>query len=62
MHVIGRGGFGKVSLIRLICKVWKVVMKKDNQVYAMKEMSKARVLMKNSVASVMNERKLLAKL
>ena len=37
-------------------------MKKDNNVYAMKEMSKARILMKHSVASVMNERKLLAKL
>lgn len=37
-------------------------MKKDNQVYAMKEMSKPRILMKHSVASVMNERKLLAKL
>lgn len=28
----------------------------------MKEMSKARILMKNSVSSVMNERKLLSKL
>lgn len=37
-------------------------MKKDNNVYAMKEMSKARILMKHSVNSVMNERKLLAKL
>lgn len=37
-------------------------MKKDSQVYAMKEMAKARILMKHSVTSVMNERKLLAKL
>jgi serine/threonine protein kinase len=29
--------------------VWKVVMKKDSNVYAMKEMSKARILMKHSV-------------
>jgi len=44
---IGKGGFGKV---------WKVEKKKTKQEYAMKEMSKARILTKRSVKSVMNER------
>ena len=52
-HVIGRGGFGQV---------WKVEYKKTGKTYAMKEMSKARIITKKSVNSVMNERKLLAQL
>jgi len=52
MHnVIGKGGFGKV---------WKVERKKFKTMYAMKEMSKARIVQKKSVSSVLNERKLLA--
>ncbi|CAD8117035.1 unnamed protein product [Paramecium sonneborni] len=50
-YVIGKGGFGKV---------WKVEIKKSKQLYAMKEMSKAKVIAKRSVNSVMNERNLLA--
>ena len=50
---IGKGGFGKV---------WKVVLKRNKQTYAMKEMSKGRVITKRSVHSVMNERKLLSRL
>lgn len=49
-YAIGRGGFGKV---------WKVEKKKDKEIFAMKEMSKARVMAKKSVQSVMNELKLL---
>ena len=52
-YVIGRGGFGKV---------WKVEKKKTKKLYAMKEMSKARIIQKRSVNSVMNERKLLSQL
>ena len=52
-YVIGRGGFGKV---------WKIQKKKSDQMYAMKEMLKTRVIVKRSVASIMNERKLLATL
>jgi serine/threonine protein kinase len=50
-YAIGRGGFGKV---------WKVEKKKDKEAFAMKEMSKARVMAKKSVQSVMNELKLLS--
>ena len=37
-------------------------MKKNKQVYALKEMSKARILSKRSVDSVMNERIILTQL
>jgi cell division protein FtsB len=48
-YCIGKGGFGKV---------WRVQRKKakHTELYAMKEMSKARILTKRSVKSVMNER------
>lgn len=36
-------------------------MKKNAQIYAMKEMYKAKVIQKKSINSVMNERRLLAK-
>lgn len=48
---VGKGGFGKV---------WKVVRKTDNKIFAMKEMYKARVLAKRSIHSVINERKILS--
>lgn len=51
--VIGKGGFGKV---------WKVYKPFNNQLYAMKEMAKAKIVHKRSVHSVVNERKLLAQL
>lgn len=53
LSVIGKGGFGKV---------WKVERKKFNTVYAMKEMSKCRIVQKKSVQSIINERKLLSML
>jgi len=40
--------------------VWRVEKKKEKETYAMKEMSKARVMAKKSVLSVMNELKLLS--
>ena len=52
-YVIGKGGFGKV---------WRVKYLKTRQIFAMKEMSKARIITKRSVASVMSEKKLLEKL
>lgn len=52
-YVIGRGGFGKV---------WKVEHRKQRKLYAMKEMSKARIIVKRSVNSVLNEKKFLVQL
>lgn len=52
-YVIGKGGFGKV---------WKVEMKKNSKIYAMKEMYKTKIIDKKSINSVMNERTLLSKL
>ncbi len=42
--------------------MWKVERKKSKQAYAMKEMSKARILTKRSLKSVMNERQILTQL
>jgi serine/threonine kinase 32 len=52
MYVIGRGGFGKV---------WKVYSKKYKRAYAMKEMSKARIIDKKSERSIRYEKELLSK-
>ena len=51
--IIGKGGFGKV---------WKVLHKKSKNIYAMKEMSKVKVLFKKSEVSIKNERTLLSKM
>jgi len=51
--VIGKGGFGKV---------WKIETKKNKVYFAMKEMSKSKIITKRSVNSVMNERHLLSTL
>eukprot|EP00826_Nyctotherus_ovalis_P066147 TRINITY_DN9757_c0_g1_i8.p2 TRINITY_DN9757_c0_g1~~TRINITY_DN9757_c0_g1_i8.p2 ORF type:complete len:146 (-),score=27.78 TRINITY_DN9757_c0_g1_i8:46-483(-) len=52
-YVIGRGGFGKV---------WKVEKKSTKELYALKEMSKAKIISKHSKRSVLNERAILARL
>jgi len=52
-YPIGRGGYGKV---------WKVKNKSDEKIYAMKEMSKALIIAKKSVNSVLFERELLSRL
>src|SRR5574343_2016216 len=52
-RVIGRGGFGKF---------WRGTHKKSSRIFAIKEMQKIRIVKKNSVASVLNERSLLAML
>eukprot|EP00826_Nyctotherus_ovalis_P059671 TRINITY_DN831_c0_g1_i5.p2 TRINITY_DN831_c0_g1~~TRINITY_DN831_c0_g1_i5.p2 ORF type:complete len:110 (+),score=32.29 TRINITY_DN831_c0_g1_i5:245-574(+) len=53
IYVIGRGGFGKV---------WRVEKKSTKQFFALKEMSKARVVARRSTKSVLNERKILSTL
>jgi len=45
MEVIGEGGYGKV---------WKVELSRTKKLYAMKEMSKALIVMKKSVDNVLN--------
>lgn len=49
--VIGKGGFGKV---------WIVEHRQTKKYFALKEMSKAKIIGKRSVNSVLNERTLLA--
>ena len=53
ISIIGRGGFGKV---------WKVESKKLNKLYAMKEMSKIKIIDKKSEKSIKSERNLLSKM
>ena len=42
--------------------MWKVELRKEKKLYAMKEMAKARIISKRSVNSVMNEKKFLCQL
>ena len=53
LNIIGRGGFGKV---------WKVYSKKYKSIYAMKEMSKTKIIDKRSEISVKAERNLLERM
>ena len=52
-YVIGRGGFGKV---------WQVILKKTNKKYALKEMSKVKIIDKKCEKSIKAEREFLSKL
>jgi len=52
-YIIGKGGFGKV---------WKVSLKKTNELYALKEMSKAKIIDKKSEKAIKYERDLLVKI
>ena len=53
LYVIGRGGFGKV---------WKVKHKHTLKLYALKEMSKLKIIDRKSVKSIKTEREFLSKL
>ena len=53
LYVIGKGGFGKV---------WKIQSKKTKNVYALKEMSKLKIIDKKSEKSINSEREFLSKL
>ena len=50
-YVIGKGGFGKV---------WKVMFKKTRKIYALKEMSKVKIIDRKSIKSIRAERDFLA--
>ena len=48
--IVGRGGFGEV---------WIVNVKNHKRFYALKKMNKAKILMKKSVESIINENQIL---
>ena len=51
--IIGRGGFGKV---------WKVIEKKTKLIFAIKEMSKVKIIDKKSEKTILFERQLLSRI
>ena len=53
IYVIGKGGFGRV---------WKIQSKKTKQIFALKEMSKLKIIDKKSEKSINSEREFLSKL
>ena len=53
ISIIGKGGYGRV---------WKALMKKNKKFYALKEMSKAKIIDKKSVSSIVFERNLLSEM
>ena len=53
LYVIGKGGFGKV---------WKINCKRYKKQFALKEMSKAKIIDKKSENSIKYERELLSKI
>ena len=53
LYVIGKGGFGRV---------WKIQSKKTKNIYALKEMSKLKIIDKKSEKSINSEREFLSKL
>ena len=64
LYPIGRGGFGRIWKVRLkhqyLVKNLDIkLLKNKSRIFAMKEMSKAKVCLKKSVKSVANERKFL---
>lgn len=53
IQIIGKGGFGKV---------WKVIYTKNKNKYAMKVMSKLKIIDKKSEKGIFNERNILEKI
>lgn len=53
ISIIGKGGFGKV---------WKVYSRKNKTQFALKEMSKSKIIDKKSEKSVKYERELLSRM
>ena len=66
LYPIGRGGFGRVWKVRLKRQINSKIsdlrlQKNKSRIFAMKEMSKAKISLKKSIKSVANERKFLEK-
>ena len=64
LYPIGRGGFGRVWKVRLKRQfnpnITDIRLQKNkSRIFAMKEMSKAKISLKKSIKSVANERKFL---
>ena len=53
ISIIGKGGYGRV---------WKALMKKKKIYFALKEMSKAKIIDRKSVLSIIFERTLLSEM
>ncbi|CAD8153009.1 unnamed protein product [Paramecium octaurelia] len=53
LEVLGKGGFGRVL---------KVKRKKNNQLFAIKKMSKAKIINQKSITAILNEKNLLIQL
>jgi len=53
ISIIGKGGYGRV---------WKALMKKKKIYFALKEMSKAKIIDRKSVLSIIFERNLLSEM
>ena len=52
-YILGKGGLGLV---------WQVTMKKNKKVYALKSMSKVKIIDTKSIDNIIFERNLLAKM
>ena len=48
INLIGKGGFSKV---------WKIKLKLNNKIYALKEMNKLKIIDKKAIKSINNEKK-----
>ena len=53
INLIGKGGFSKV---------WKIKLKLNNKIYALKEMNKLKIIDKKAIKSINNEKKILSQL
>ena len=53
LYIIGRGGFGKV---------WKAKLKSTGEIFAIKVMSKAKIIIKRCQENIKRERNILSKL
>ena len=53
ISLIGKGGFSKV---------WKIKLKLNNKIYALKEMNKLKIIDKKAIKSINNEKKILTQL